>query len=196
MSINGLCTENWPLSQQTQQRTKLMKIYWFGDKNRANSSNFNAMILKLSEKFDHPFLHLFIFGNMFPESRFFCCASQSHKVKTGLETKPWLSGSLLRVTISLLCPLQAVSMMHVPIYPNLSEGRRNCSTLWPAQQWNRDSGNMLPNMSTCENGWSKFSENLKIVILKLLELTRFASPTQLIYFHFVRVGDLLWCWHF
>ena len=26
------------------------------------------MILKVSEKFDHPFLHVSIFGNIFPES--------------------------------------------------------------------------------------------------------------------------------
>ena len=46
----------------------------------------------------------------------------------------------LRVTVSLLCRLQAVSKIHVPIYPfQISEGRRNCSTLWPAQQRNRDS---------------------------------------------------------
>ena len=36
----------------------------------------------------------------------------------------------LRVTVSLLCRLQAVSMIVVQIYPYLiSEGRRNCSTL-------------------------------------------------------------------
>ena len=33
--------------------------------------NFNATILKFSEKFDHPFSHVFIFGNMFPESHGF-----------------------------------------------------------------------------------------------------------------------------
>ena len=46
---------------------------------------------------------------------------------------------LLRVTVSLLCRLQAVSKIHVPIYPCLiiSEGRRNCSTFWGAQHWNR-----------------------------------------------------------
>ena len=39
--------------------------------NRDISSNFNATILKFSEKFDHPFFHVFIFGNMFPESHGF-----------------------------------------------------------------------------------------------------------------------------
>ena len=52
----------------------------------------------------------------------------------------YLETCFLRVTISLLCQLQAVSKIHVLIYPFLiSEGRRNCSTLWPAQQRNRDS---------------------------------------------------------
>ena len=34
-------------------------------------SNFNAKTLKFSEKFHHPFSHIFIFGNMFPESHGF-----------------------------------------------------------------------------------------------------------------------------
>ena len=72
----------------------------FGDKNQVHSSNFNNTILKLTEKFDNLFSHVFIFGNMFPESHGF------------------------------VCRLQAVSKIHVPIHPYLiSEGRRNCSTL-------------------------------------------------------------------
>ena len=52
----------------------------------------------------------------------------------------YLEACFLRVTVSLLCRLQAVSEMHAPIYPYLiSKGRRNCSTLWMAQQRNRDS---------------------------------------------------------
>ena len=35
------------------------------------SSNFNATILEFSENFDHPFSHVFIFGNLFPESHGF-----------------------------------------------------------------------------------------------------------------------------
>ena len=30
------------------------------------------------------------------------------------------------------------------------------------------SGNMFSNIQTCENGWSNFSENLRIIALKLL----------------------------
>ena len=43
------------------------------------------------------------------------------------------------------------------------------------------SGNMLPNIKTFGNGWSNFSENMKIVALKLLVLTGFSSPNLLIY---------------
>ena len=48
----------------------------------------------------------------------------------------------LRVTVSLICQLQATSKIHVPIYPYLiSEGRRNCSTSCPCRQRNRDQWN-------------------------------------------------------
>ena len=36
-----------------------------------NSVNFNATTLKLAEKFDHPFSHLFIFGNKFAQGHGF-----------------------------------------------------------------------------------------------------------------------------
>ena len=47
------------------------------------------------------------------------------------------------------------------------------------------SRNMLPNINTCENGWSNFSANLRVVSLKLIELTQFAWPNLSIYFNFV-----------
>ena len=47
------------------------KLIDFGDKNRVISTNFNSTILKFSEKFVHPFSHVFIFGNMLPESHGF-----------------------------------------------------------------------------------------------------------------------------
>ena len=34
-----------------------------------NSINFNATTVRFAEKFDIPFSHVFIFGDMFPESR-------------------------------------------------------------------------------------------------------------------------------
>ena len=81
----------------------------------------------------------------------------------------------LRVTVSLLCRLQSVSKIHVPIYSYLiSEGRRNFSILWSAQQRNRDSQETCTKHQHMRNGWSNFLENLKIVALKLLELTLFA----------------------
>ena len=47
---------------------------------------------------------------------------------------------------------------------------------------------MLLNINICENGWSNFSGNLRIVAFKFLTLTRFLSPNLSIYFNFVR------CW--
>ena len=47
--------------------------------------------------------------------------------------------------------------------------------------------NMLPNINTCENGWSNFSANLRDVSLKLLELTQFAWPHLSIYINFLCV---------
>ena len=47
---------------------------------------------------------------------------------------------------------------------------------------------MLPNINRCENGLSNFSENLRIVAIKLCKLTRFLSLNLSIYFNFVR------CW--
>ena len=46
------------------------------------------------------------------------------------------------------------------------------------------SRNMLPNINTCENGGLNFSVNLRVVSLKLLELTQFAWPNLSIYFNF------------
>ena len=37
-------------------------------------------------------------------------------------------------------------------------------------------GNILPNIKSCEHGWSNFSENSRIVALKLEDLTRFLLP--------------------
>ena len=46
-----------------------------------------------------------------------------------------LATCFLRVTVSLLCRLQAMPKIHILIYPYLiSEERRKCLTLWPAQQ--------------------------------------------------------------
>ena len=39
----------------------------------------------------------------------------------------------------------------------------------------RLSWNMVPNINPCENEWSNISENLRVVAIKLFELTQFAS---------------------
>ena len=49
----------------------------------------------------------------------------------------------------------------------------------------RLSGNMLPNIKACYCGWQNFSENLRVVAIKLLELTQFASPNHF-FLNFVR----------
>ena len=40
-----------------------------------------AMILNFSEKFDHPFSHVFIFANMFPESHGFVVMPVTSSIK-------------------------------------------------------------------------------------------------------------------
>ena len=45
------------------------------------------------------------------------------------------------------------------------------------------SRNMLPNLNTCENWWSNFSANLRVVSLKLVELNQFVWPNVSIYFN-------------
>ena len=42
-------------------------------------------------------------------------------------------------------------------------------------------------INTCENGCSNFSANLRVVTIKLLELTEFASPNLSIYSNFILV---------
>ena len=59
------------ITTDPQHRKKIKSIDRFGDQNRVNSSNFNATILKFSEKFDNKFLHVFTLSNMFPESHGF-----------------------------------------------------------------------------------------------------------------------------
>ena len=102
-------------------------------------------------------------------------------------------------TVSLLCRLQAVSNIHVPIYPCLiiSEGRRNCSTFWSTQQRNRDcQDTYVTKYKTLENESWYFSENFRIVALKLLELTQLTSLKISIYFNFVWRWGSVMMWTF
>ena len=53
---------------------------------------------------------------------------------------------------------------------------------------------MLPNINTWENLWSNFSSNVRVLTLKLLELTQFASPNykcSLILLHSVPLCDVI-----
>ena len=52
------------------------------------------------------------------------------------------------------------------------------------------SGSMLPNINTCENEYSNFSATLRVVAIKLLEITKLASPKPSIYFNFVRCSGV------
>ena len=110
----------------------------------------------------------------------------------------YLVSCFLRVTVLLLWQSQAVSKIHVPIYPYLIiEGRWNCWELVTGTATKpRLSGNMSPNIITCENGSSNFSNNLRVVTIKLFELTQFASPNVTIHFYFVPCWGPLRCWHF
>ena len=52
-------------SLTVQWHTKIEENHWLSNANRFNSVNFNATTLKLAEKFDHSFSHMFIFLNIF-----------------------------------------------------------------------------------------------------------------------------------
>ena len=109
----------------------------------------------------------FIFGNVFPMSH-------------GFDAVPVTS---------------CIKDTYVPIIIDhwlISEGRRNCSTMWPAQKRNRDSQETCYHIyKSCKNWCSNFSENWRIVALELLELTRFFSPNLSIYSYLLY---FVWCW--
>ena len=114
----------------------------------------------------------------------------------------YLISCLLRVTVSLLCRLQAVSKMHVPIFPYLiSEGRRNCSTLWPAQKRNRDSQGTYVTKYKHMRKWiveflRKFeSRGIKIARVNSILITKIHQIYQFTLILY-GVGGPLWCWHF
>ena len=72
--ITGGLIRNRVLSMTWSRGTAHKKLKWidiFGLANWVSSSNFNDTTLRVAEKFDHPFSHVFIFGNMFHESHGF-----------------------------------------------------------------------------------------------------------------------------
>ena len=146
-TINGLSTENRLRSQRTPTPYTKLKL--------VNNCKLRDLVIRIE-------LTLAI---LMPRFSNFLRYSEIH-----FRTLFYLVICFMRVTVSWLCRhLQAVSKIHVTInLPCLiCEWRRNCSTMWLAQQRNHDS--QETHMKIWENGWSNFSENLRIVALKLLE---------------------------
>ena len=114
-SINGLCTQNRLRRQRNPTPYKI----------KVNNCKFIDFVIRIE----------ITRAILMPRFSDFRRNSTIHfRIILYLET------CFLRVMVSLLCRLQAVSKIHVPINPYLiSEGRRNCSTLRPAQKQNRDS---------------------------------------------------------
>ena len=127
------------------------------------------MILIFSEKFNYPFLHVFMLKKMFPESTGFVAMPVTSWIKVAS------------------CNLSLSNYWRELILFKLVTGTATKPRL---------SGNMLPNIKSCENPWSNSSENLQVLTIKLLESTRFASPNLSIYLNFIRCWGPLWCWHF
>ena len=94
-------------------------------------------ILKLSEKFDHPFSHVFIFGNMFPESHGFVAVPV---------TRPNNFVSLTK--------LDRDKLEHVSLIQLVTNRHSNETvTLWKH----------VIICKTCKNWWPNFSGNLRTV---------------------------------
>ena len=114
------------------------------------------MIRRFSKKFYHLFSHVFILITRF-----------------------------LRVMVLLLCRSRVVSKINILIYPYpISEVIGNCSSLWHTATKPWLSWNILPNIKTYENGWANFSENLRIMAIKLLEL-KLNSQHQIYQFTYI-----------
>ena len=151
-----------------QHRTKLKYIGGFGHANWVNSSNFIATTLRFSEKFDHPLSHVFILGYRFLESH-------------GIIAMPVTS-----------CIKDACSNLTLFNYWNETK-LFELVTCIATKPWL--SGNMLPNIKTCENWWSNFSENMRVVALKMPELTQLESQNLSICINFV-LGEGSMIFHF
>ena len=106
----------------------------------------------------------------------------------------YLETYFLRVTVSLLCRLRAVSKIHVPLYPYIiGKWRRNCSTLC----WHSiETVTLRQHISKYKNFWKwmvefliKKFENHAIIIGRdnSILITKIYQFT-VIYFNFV------WCW--
>ena len=97
----------------------------------------------------------------------------------------YLVTSFLRVEVSLPCRQQAVSKIFVPIYPYLiTEGDE---IVPPCDRHSNETVTLRKHVAKYKHmrKWAKFLKQMRIVALKLLKLTRSASPKQSIYFKFV-----------
>ena len=139
--------------------------YRFGQKNRVNSSNFNATILKFSEKFDHPFSHVFIFGNIFSESRGFVAMPVTSRIIDTCSNLS-LSNIVKGDQIVLPCDRHRIETMtlgkHVTKYKNM-------------RKW------MVKFIRKFENR-AKVVEITPVLITKIYQFTA-------IYFNFVRCSE-------
>ena len=151
--------------------SKKLQIDRFDDENRVNWSNFDVTILKFFEKFDHPFLHVFIWYTMFPESHGFVAMPVTSCIK-----------DTVQICHYLIC-----------------EERRNCTTLWPAQQRTvtlRKHVTKYKIMQKCvvEFFW-KF-DNCEIIIAWVSSIL-ITKPNNLQLFTYILYGveGPLWCWH-
>ena len=127
----------------------------FGDANWVNSSKLIATTLRFWDGKIYEYTHVFIFCSMLPESQCFVgvpVASSNNIVSLHLLDRDKLEH------ISLIQLVTGIA----------------------SKPWL--SGNMLPTIKPCENGWSNFPENLRVVAIKFIELTQFVSPNLTISF--------------
>ena len=157
MHINGPCKENRPRSQQTPITFKIIinscKLIYL-----MTRIEFTLTILKSDSKIGWEILSsiftCFIFDNMLAESRGFTTIPVNSRIKPTCFNYPYL----IREGETKLLDFVTVRGM---------------------KPWR--SVNSLPNTKTCRNERWNFSDNFRMVVLKLLVLTRFLSPNISIY---------------
>ena len=94
----------------------------------------------------------------------------------------YLETCFLRATVSLLRRLQAVSKIQVPIYLYLiSDRRRNCSALWPAQQQNPDSQEHITKYKNMRKLMVEFLRKFENRDIKIVQLDSYHQIYQFSY---------------
>ena len=105
----------------------------------------------------------------------------------------YLETCFLRVTVSFLCRLQAVSKIHVPIYPYLTIMTGD-EIVRPCDQHNNETVTLMEHVPKCKNKRKlvvEFLKKIRIVALKLLELIRFLSPNLSFYSYLLELCIVL-----